>query len=267
MRESIFILLAGLWAAIYSTAAAGQSGIVDRGQWLLVELNGRAVTSTTAYFETEANRTRFTGDTGCNRMFGDLTVTNDRIAFKKIGTSRKACRPQAGQPRESDILAAMRAAVRYTLAGNDLTIFDRRGRRVLRFRRMVKMPPEPAPDAPPQGNATLETRKWMLEKIHSRPQLRQLSGAFISFGNRDNSAGGNSGCNVFGGEYSATRTTIAIRDIVSTMIACTEGDKMDVEREFLGGLRSADRYEIREGGLYLYRGGTLLLTFRGERKP
>ncbi len=80
------------------------------------------------------------------------------------------------------------------------------------------------------------------------------------------SAGGNSGCNVFGGEYTATNKTVKVTEIISTMRACIEDDKMNVEREFFDGLREANRYQIREGRLFLYRNNTILLTLRGEAK-
>jgi heat shock protein HslJ len=50
------------------------------------------------------------------------------------------------------------------------------------------------------------------------------------------------------------------------MRACEEDDRMSVEREFLGGLRSATRFDLEDGRLMLYRGNELLLAFRGEKK-
>ncbi len=82
------------------------------------------------------------------------------------------------------------------------------------------------------------------------------------FNSKKKSAGGNAGCNVFGGDYTATNNTLKITEIISTMRACIEDDKMSVEREFLDGLRSANRYNIRNGKLFLYRGNVLLLTLR-----
>jgi heat shock protein HslJ len=41
---------------------------------------------------------------------------------------------------------------------------------------------------------------------------------------------------------------------------------MQTEREFLDGLKAANRFEIRDERLMLYRDRELLLTFRGEAK-
>ena len=50
------------------------------------------------------------------------------------------------------------------------------------------------------------------------------------------------------------------------MRACEEDGKMQLEREFLDGLRRANRFEIRHNRLQLFRGQRLLLTLRGENK-
>ena len=41
---------------------------------------------------------------------------------------------------------------------------------------------------------------------------------------------------------------------------------MNIERDFLDGLRSADRYEVKGDKLMLYRRNKLLLTFTGRKK-
>ena len=59
---------------------------------------------------------------------------------------------------------------------------------------------------------------------------------------------------------------VARAEIVSTMRACVEDDRMTIEREFFEGLRTANRFEIKDERLFLYRGKELLLTLRGEAK-
>jgi heat shock protein HslJ len=59
---------------------------------------------------------------------------------------------------------------------------------------------------------------------------------------------------------------LRITETISTMRACIEDERMQVEREFLDGLRRTDRYEIRVNKLILYQGRNLLLTFEGRKK-
>jgi heat shock protein HslJ len=117
-----------------------------------------------------------------------------------------------------------------------------------------------------QTSSRLDDRKWVLEQIKGRQTYVPLPYAFVNFDAKKNGVGGNSSCNVFGGDYRATGKSITITNLISTMRACIEENKMSVERDMLDGLRMARKFEIKDGRLFLYRGNELLLTFRGEAK-
>ncbi len=246
----------------------GASGVFAKAadiegiQWTLTYAGGRQVTNSSAYFEIERDGRRFTGNTGCNRMFGTVQLKGQTIDFSGVGTTKRMCKLMPGSVSELSFLSALNRATRYTVSGNTLHLYDRSGRTVLRFKRLVKQPPVIDPPA----RVGLDDRKWVLESIKNRRTLARIKGVFVNFDETKGSAGGNSGCNVFGGEYTATGSRIAIKDIVSTMRACIEDDRMTVEREFLDGLRTSNRFEIKDGRLLLYRGQNLLLTLRGEAK-
>lgn len=261
-REMKGLLLTLAIVAFSSVGVFAQGVGLEGIQWTLTSANGNEVTSALAYFEIDAGGRRFTGSTGCNRMFGNVNIRGQKITFSNIGSTKKMCKLPAGSVGENVFLNAMDRAARYSQSGNNLNIYDRRGRTILKFKRLVKMPPVEEPS----GQISLEDRKWVLESIKNRKTLAPIKGAFISFDARKKSAGGDSGCNLFGGEYSATGSKIAIKDIVSTMRACIEDGRMMVEQEFFEGLRNANRYEIREDRLFLYRDQNLLLTLRGEAK-
>jgi heat shock protein HslJ len=231
-------------------------------QWTLTYANGRQVTNSLAYFEIDRDGRRFTGSTGCNRMFGTVRVKGHTIDFSGIGTTKMMCKPEPGSVSEIGFVNALDKAVRYVRNGNVLHVFDRNGRTILRFKRLVKQPPIEEPD----GQTGLGDKKWVLESIKNRRTFAAIKGVFVNFDPAKGGAGGNSGCNVFGGEYTASGSKIVVKDIVSTMRACIEDDRMTIEREFLDGLRTANRFEIKDGRLFLYRGRDLLLTLRGEAK-
>ncbi|NOT48532.1 MAG: META domain-containing protein [Acidobacteria bacterium] len=235
---------------------------IDGKQWTLTYANGREVTSSIAYFEIERNSDRFTGSTGCNRMFGSVEVTDRRIDFSNIGTTKMMCKLMAGNVSETAFLNALEKADKYAQNGNVLYVFDRNGRTILRFKRLVKQAPVPLPPARVQ----LEDRKWVLESILGRQYFVPIKGVFLNFDAAKDSVGGNSGCNVFGGSYKTRGSKIEISDVISTMRACVEDGKIAVEREFFDGLRSANRFEIRDGRLFLYKNRKLMLTLRGEAK-
>lgn len=239
-----------------------QNGRIGTSQWKLIEANGRAVTDSNGYFEIDRGGARFTGDTGCNRMFGTVAISRNRVDFTNIGTTKRMCKMMAGNVPEPIFVNGLNNTVRYWQTANTLSFYDRRGRVILKFRRPVKQAPIEAEPAA----SRLEDRKWFLESIKGRQTLVSIKDAFVLFDAAKRSAGGNSGCNVFGGEYTATNKTVKVTEIISTMRACIEDDKMNVEREFFDGLREANRYQIREGRLFLYRNNTILLTLRGEAK-
>ena len=235
---------------------------IDGIQWTLTYANGREVTGSIAYFEIERNGERFTGNTGCNRMFGTVGVRGQKIDFSGIGSTRMMCKLPAGSVSETAFLNALDKADKFARNGNVLYVFDRRGRTILRFKRLVKQ----APVDEPSELRQLGARKWVLESIRDRKTFAPIKGVFINFDAAKGSAGGDSGCNVFGGEYTVKGDKIEISDIVSTMRACVEDGKMAVERDFFDGLRAANRFDVSDGRLRLFRGKTLLLTLRGERK-
>jgi heat shock protein HslJ len=114
------------------------------------------------------------------------------------------------------------------------------------------------------GEIRLEDKKWVLETLNGKPV--EGTKPFISFDAGKQSAGGDTGCNVFGGSYAVSGDTIRIFDTISTMRACIEDDRMDVERKFMEALQNANRFEIKNGKLLLYRKGKLLVILKGESK-
>ncbi|MEP6787873.1 MAG: META domain-containing protein [Acidobacteriota bacterium] len=250
-----FLLLSAL-ILFASAGVFAKSGKLDNTQWKLVEANGKAVTNSSAAIDINGDSTKFTGSTGCNRMFGGLWVRGINIGFQNIGTTKMMCKLMAGNVAEGEFLKALGDARRFRVNG-DLRLLDGRGRTLLRFTRVRS----------DQGGAIrLQDKKWVLESIKGRQTFVALPYAFINFDADKGGAGGDSSCNVYGGNYSVHGKSIAITNVISTMRACIEDDKMSVEREMLDGLRKATRFEIKDNSLSLYRSKELLLTFRGENK-
>ncbi len=267
MKTKIIIKIMVLATACIagSISVFAQSGGIGTSQWGLVRAGGVNYPNSTAYFELDDQGKRFSGNTGCNRMNGEFWRNGQRIGFSKIATTKMMCKLPAGSLPELAFTRHLQNAYRYQKTGNSLRFLDRRGRMILEFRRSVKLPPQDPGDSVP-STAALENRRWVLESIGTRETFKSIEGAFINFDKVKHSVGGSSGCNSFGGEYKTFKSAIEITDVISTMMACTEGDKMAVERGFFDGLRQATRYEIENQRLRLYRGNNLLLTFRPELK-
>ena len=257
--KRLFVLIA--FASAVATSALAQTGQIGVRQWKLVELNRvNVANSSAAYLELNADQARFTGNAGCNRMFGTVSVRRDRVDFSNIGTTKMACADRRVERAESDFVRALENADRFERRGNSLELYFRR-RLVMKFTALTKQPPQD-----PADDVRLEDRKWMLEATEGVPVSKLGRTAFVVFDKDKGSAGGNTGCNVFGGSYSAVGRTMKLTEVISTMRACIEDERMKIEREFLDGLEKTNRYEIRREKLMLYQNNRLLLTFNGEAK-
>lgn len=253
----LFVLIGLLSLGVF--AQNNRRNDLDDRRWELTEINGSRVYSSKAFLEIANSDTSFSGNAGCNRMFGDVSITGRNINFGTVGLTRMFCGERGVMKLETDFTRALERVTRFERTGNNLSLYAR-NRLVLKFKGAAKSSDED------NSVVRLENRKWILESIKNRrlPKMEMIP--FINFDKSKMSAGGNTGCNVFGGNYSVTRDRVAITNIISTMRACIEDERMGVEREFKNALENANRFEIAGGKLNLYRNRVLLLTFRAEAK-
>jgi heat shock protein HslJ len=257
MKRLIFTIT--LAAAMVSAAFGQNLDKLGTGQWKLVQIDGMSIGETSkAYVELNLDKTRFTGNTGCNRMFGAVDVQGRRLDFSNIGTTKMACVDPRARRVETAFVRALENADRFRERANTLELYDRS--RLLAKLAVAKQPRQD------DDRVSLEDRKWTLDSIAGVSTSKLGRTAFLVFDPKKLSAGGNSSCNVFGGSYSAKGDTLKITDVVSTMRACVEDERMSIERQFLDGLRKANRYEIKSGKLILFRNDKVLLSFVGESK-
>src|SRR5688572_18646912 len=95
----LLIILSALGAA-----GSAQSLEVYGRQWKLVEINGSNVGTSNAYVEFDRGQARFSGNTGCNRMFGGVAIRGRQISFSNVGTTRMACVDTRVQRNEAAFL-------------------------------------------------------------------------------------------------------------------------------------------------------------------
>jgi len=264
MKQSL-ILIAII--TTFAAAALAQAERIGFRQWKLVQLDGiRVAGSSTAYLQLDPDPTRFTGSTGCNRMFGAVAVDKRRLSFSNIGTTKMACADPRVRRIETAFIRALGNVDRYRETGNSLELYSR-GRLVMKFNLVMKFtPPTKLPAKDPVQSMRLEDKKWMLEAIEGIPVSTVARTAFVVFNSDKQSAGGNTSCNVFGGTYSTSGSTLKITDVISTERACEEDNRMTIERQFLDGLQKANRYDIQGAKLMLYENRRLLLTLTGQAK-
>lgn len=114
-----------------------------------------------------------------------------------------------------------------------------------------------AQDASPLEQRELSGIHWLLLKIDG--QKVDAGKAFIKFDETKKTAGGNGGCNVFGGNLSKNGYEIKISQVFSTKMFCEETS--DVENKFLQNLEKVTSYEFVKGKLHLLAGDKIVLEF------
>ena len=105
---------------------------------------------------------------------------------------------------------------------------------------------------------SLNGTSWQLVAIGKQ---QPISGSTITLTFEDGRVNGNSGCNSFGGEYQLKGDTVQFGMLMSTMMACADSAMMDQESAFMQFLGDAQRLEIVDGQLQIYRSDGDALTF------
>jgi heat shock protein HslJ len=105
----------------------------------------------------------------------------------------------------------------------------------------------------------LDGTSWKLAATAGKPAL---PGTNVTIKFEDGQAGGEAGCNGYGGAYEVDGEKLSFRDVVSTLMLCTApGGVMEQEAEFLGSLNEVERFELAGGQLQLFRADGEALTF------
>lgn len=247
------LMLTVFSVAVLAAAGLGQTKM-DGVRWELVELNGRATTGSKAFLEFDAKAKRLSGNAGCNRLFGSYQIKGKKFKTGPLGTTKMACRGDAAF-NESAFLKAVGEADSYSIAGRNLVLRSG-GTAVAKFKRM---------GAEGEGSG-LEPKKWVLTAIAGEPVMLVKGAAFINFDVDEGRAGGNGGCNSFSGKFKVSGDTIKFGDLLSTMMACRLGNRMEIERQFMDGLQKADGFAISGNRLRIMKAGETLLEFEGAAK-
>ena len=105
----------------------------------------------------------------------------------------------------------------------------------------------------------LEGTQWQLESIEG---AALISGSMITLQfDADGIAGGNAGCNSYGGNYSLEGSRIMFSELASTLMACLEEGMMEQEAVYLAALGSAQEVSLEGDRLAITSdGGTLVFV-------
>lgn len=120
-----------------------------------------------------------------------------------------------------------------------------------------------APGAVTEGDPLVET-SWHLTTFGptgAETPVVADSTVTLAF-SADGTAGGNTGCNSYGGDYTVEGDMLSFGEMVSTLMACADETVMAQELAYLAALQSAARFEVTADNLTIwYDDGNRQLNF------
>ena len=107
----------------------------------------------------------------------------------------------------------------------------------------INIVPDSGPETTPEEVPSLLGTEWVLALINNREPVQ---GAEVTLSFEENTAGGISGCNSYGGDYTTEAGgSISFSEMVQTLMLCTEPEGvMELEEEYIETLRLAQSYRL-----------------------
>ena len=127
IMASAVIVLSGC-AAISATPSRTLDGTV----WQVEDIDGGGIIDRSMITMDFTEPARIAGTTGCNRYFGDATVTGDALSLGHMGSTMRACAP-ALMDQEQRFLNALDDAAKFAIDDDTwLVVYDAEGLERLR---------------------------------------------------------------------------------------------------------------------------------------
>jgi heat shock protein HslJ len=191
------------------------------------------------------------GSGGCNQYSAGYTTTaSNGITIAQPTTTLMACANNVMQ-QETQYLALMQKATKFEISGDQLTLFDSSGTKLLIYKKQVPVP---------------LTGTWNLFNYNNGKGGIQS----VMIGSTTNAVfgsnwklSGTGGCNQYSAEYTTTASNgITITQPTSTMMACAE-PVMQQETQYFSLLPTAAKFEISGDQLTMFNsGGTKILIYK-----
>ena len=102
-----------------------ETEIIQDAYWVLVSLEGQNVQAPqdtrTAYIRFEENERDVSGFTGCNRFFGNYTLSEQNLQLSNLSSTRVGC---ANMDVELKMMEVLNRVDSYRIAGDLLTLYE-----------------------------------------------------------------------------------------------------------------------------------------------
>jgi len=191
------------------------------------------------------------GTAGCNQYSAGYTTTaSNGITITQPTMTLMACANNVMQ-QETQYLALMQKATKFEIAGDQLTLFDSSGTKLLIYNKHI-----PVPLAGTWNLFNYNNGKGGIQSVMIGSTTNAVFGS-------DWKLSGTGGCNQYSAGYTTTASNgITITQPTSTMMACAD-PIMQQETQYLSLLPTAAKYEISGDQLTLFNSaGTKILIYK-----
>lgn len=274
MKKNLSLILTLLiLIVVLSAVGFAQQSQLPGANWRLVESAGQVVTDSKASLIFELGLEKFTGNGGCNNIFGKIAVNGQKISFSSIGSTRMFCKLPSTAIPESIFLRSLGNTASYSISNGDLSLIAENGDVLLKFHRFGHAPGSSAgskdvskiivkPIVPIAFVGKLAPSDWVLEYVAGVDTSSPITGASLHFQDSAGVFGGNTGCNGIYGKFIQHANDLKFVGVGTSARACLETEKNNIERGMLDGLYKARRFEVSGLKLRIFGDDGLLLTFR-----
>jgi heat shock protein HslJ len=184
--------------------------------------------------------TRVGGTSGCNTYNAPFTVDGTKLTIgPNIASTQMACEP-GPTAVETSYLERLPNVTEYQIDGSTLELLDNTGGTLLTYK---------AVDA-----ASAILGEWTATGIYTGDAIKgPVEGSKLTANFTDKEVSGDSGCNTFGGPFTAEKSTIKLGPFRSTLRACAEDAVSTQEQQYLQALELAKTFKVTGDQLQLFR--------------
>jgi heat shock protein HslJ len=196
---------------------------------------------------------RIAGNAGCNNYSGGYQVDGGSIAIGPLAATEMYCQdPPDVMETEQTFLKNLGNAASFTIANDELTLFDSEGAKLLVF--------------VPAQSTGLTDAPWRLQSFNNGKggmESNLATGAITAVFGEDGVVTGFAGCNDYHGEYQTDGDKITVGPLAATRKMCAEPEGvMETEQTFLQNFQNAASFSIENERLTLFDAdGNKLLVF------
>lgn len=191
---------------------------------------------------------RISGWAGCNNFFGTFKISDDKISFSQMGSTRMACLTTTFD--ENKFLRIFENVDRYQIKNDRLELL--KGSTVLAVLQAES----------DSASGELEEKYWKLNTLRGKAvtiENEQEQEIHFILKKQEGKISGFAGCNAFSGNYKLNGKKLELSKVISTLRACPHLKFQDSDFTSLFG--EMDTYEVKDDLLIFKKGAKELATF------